>query len=68
MFYLCLRHGAECLQARTIIAKNDWAPLDGDYDYQKLFKAIVALFASDDPWVTETLEWYQLYVVVLILT
>ncbi|KAJ6488771.1 hypothetical protein C8R45DRAFT_929479 [Mycena sanguinolenta] len=37
-----------------------WTDKDGKFDYEKFFNRIVDLFAdADDPWVVETLEWYQ---------
>ncbi|KAJ6479807.1 hypothetical protein C8R45DRAFT_1101253 [Mycena sanguinolenta] len=48
------------VQARGMLSTKDWAPRDGAFDNQKLFDQIVKLFGKkDDPWVIETLAWYQ---------
>ncbi|KAJ7678370.1 hypothetical protein B0H17DRAFT_1206824 [Mycena rosella] len=53
--------GYGCTQARTMLSTSDWTPKDGTYDYEKLFNQVVKLFEDDpaDPWVIETLQWYQ---------
>ncbi|KAJ6516980.1 hypothetical protein DFH09DRAFT_1332652 [Mycena vulgaris] len=53
--------GYGCSQARTLISTSDWTAKDGSYNYEKLFNAVVALFEDDptDPWVIDTLTWYQ---------
>ncbi|KAJ7837311.1 hypothetical protein B0H13DRAFT_1912562 [Mycena leptocephala] len=52
--------GYGACQARTMLATKDWAERDGEYDYNELFTKVVDLFADpDDPWVKETLDWYQ---------
>ncbi|KAJ6478910.1 hypothetical protein C8R45DRAFT_1101350 [Mycena sanguinolenta] len=48
------------VHARTLISTSQWTDKDGKFDYEKFFNRIVDLFAdADDPWVVETLEWYQ---------
>ena len=46
-----------------MIATHDWAEEDDGYRYDALFDSVVDLFENDptDPWVVETLEWYQRY-------
>lgn len=46
-----------------MLSTADWAVKDGAYNYQKLFNKVVKLFKKDnDPWVVDTLKWYQEYV------
>ncbi|KAJ7155301.1 hypothetical protein C8R46DRAFT_1296769 [Mycena filopes] len=48
------------VQARTALSTKDWRPRDGSFKYDKFFQRIVDLFADvDDPWVVETLAWFQ---------
>ncbi|KAJ7067476.1 hypothetical protein C8F01DRAFT_1121405 [Mycena amicta] len=53
--------GYVACQVRTMLSKADWGPKDGDYDYVKFFKRVVALF--EDPtledWSQETLAFLQ---------
>ncbi|KAJ6543599.1 hypothetical protein DFH09DRAFT_37905 [Mycena vulgaris] len=52
--------GYAVAQARTMIATTDWTSRDGSYSYEDLFDAIVQLLSDpEDPWVTETLNWFQ---------
>ncbi|KAJ7602977.1 hypothetical protein DFH06DRAFT_1257676 [Mycena polygramma] len=54
--------GYACAQvSRTMISTSDWDRYDGLFSYTDMWDAIMALFKSDpqDPWVVETLAWYQ---------
>ncbi|KAJ7468187.1 hypothetical protein FB451DRAFT_1401433 [Mycena latifolia] len=52
--------GCAAIQARTMIATDDWKRQHGSYNYEELFNTIVNLLADpDDPWVEETLAWFQ---------
>lgn len=43
---------------------ESWCVEDGEFNYEAFFDNIVDLFETDenDPWVIETLKWWQGYV------
>lgn len=52
-------------QARFMLSScEQWMPTDGDFDAIKFYNNIVELFEADedDPWVKETLEFWNKYV------
>ncbi|KAJ7471007.1 hypothetical protein FB451DRAFT_1399756 [Mycena latifolia] len=53
--------GYACGQARTMVSNADCSSKDGSYNYEKMFNRVVKLFEDDptDPWVVETLQWFQ---------
>lgn len=40
------------MQGRTMPSRSDWDTLDGLFNYEEFFEAVVALFTNDpqDPW------------------
>ncbi len=40
---------------------GQWGSYDGVFDLEALYSTIVTMFESDqdDPWVVETLEWWN---------
>ena len=45
---------------------ESWYFEDGEFNYETFFDNIVDLFETDDkdPWVVETLKWWQEYVLI----
>ncbi|KAK1234266.1 hypothetical protein PQX77_002534 [Marasmius sp. AFHP31] len=51
---------AACQTRHAISSKAIWGVKDGKFNYEEFFNLIVNLFAQeDDPWVKETLEWWN---------
>ncbi|KAJ7023892.1 hypothetical protein C8F04DRAFT_1303644 [Mycena alexandri] len=49
------------VQGRTILSNTNWDVLDGHFNYEDLFNAVMELFTDPDgaTWATETIAWYQ---------
>ena len=55
------------LQTRFALSSvESWYFEDGEFNYETFFDNIVDLFETDDkdPWVVETLKWWQEYVLI----
>ncbi|KAJ7033958.1 hypothetical protein C8F04DRAFT_605830 [Mycena alexandri] len=49
------------VQGRTLLSTADWDVLDGHFNYEDLFNAVMELFTDPEgaTWAKETLAWYQ---------
>ncbi|KAJ7697548.1 hypothetical protein B0H16DRAFT_1484738 [Mycena metata] len=49
------------VQGRTMLSTADWDVLDGHFNYEDFFNAIIELFKDPEggTWAEETLAWYQ---------
>ncbi|KAJ7191412.1 hypothetical protein GGX14DRAFT_578994 [Mycena pura] len=58
--------GNVACQVRTALSNDNWSETDGDFDYEELFKSVVAILTPDPAtpagvraWAKETLQWLQ---------
>jgi hypothetical protein len=52
----------------ALASVEKWSRFDADFNHEAFFNNIILLFESDPdaPWVTETLEWWDRYVLWII--
>ncbi|KAJ7227161.1 hypothetical protein GGX14DRAFT_555744 [Mycena pura] len=58
--------GYVACQVRTMLSNEDWREIDGEFDYEELFKLVVQLLRPDEAtparvrqWAEDTLNWFQ---------
>jgi hypothetical protein len=56
-----------CFKCRHVLnAKESWCTHDGPFKSELFFKEIMRLFKGDNTWTTETLNWWNEYVLVIL--